>query len=192
MKSLSVNQIEKARVTVLENARELVEEAELLLANNRFARAYSLAHLACEELAKIPMLVRAGAYTSRGLDVDRTKLDKRIRSHTSKLRLILLMDFLHDSEVEDDADIRRLKEDLQRIPHYNDLKNRSLYASLVDDAFRKPSDLIPGPIATIFLKLTRRRLAFFESVEQDTRGHLEEVANSSEFEAWLESIHHPV
>jgi hypothetical protein len=54
----SPEQIEVAQLLLVENASALKEEAELLLNHGRFARAYLLAHLGSEELAKGVLLAR--------------------------------------------------------------------------------------------------------------------------------------
>jgi AbiV family abortive infection protein len=185
LKALSVEQIETARVKVLENARELVEEAELLLSNARFARAYALAHLACEEMAKLPMLLRAATDTLMGEEFDWPKLQRRLRSHHAKIRNILFTDYLVDQDVEGDADLKRLSEDLKRVPTYNKLKNWSLYADLSDDVFLKPSELISEGLATAYVKLGRSRLTFFETLELGTQGKIEQIVETPLFkELW--------
>ena len=187
MKSLSVDQIESARVKLLDNARELVEEAELLLANRRFARAYALSQLACEEMAKIPMLVRAATDTLMGLEFDWPKLWRRLRSHHAKISGILFIDYLADPNVDGGADLKRLKEDRANVANYNKLKNWSLYVDFSDDEFWKPSELVSEDSAAAFVKLGRSRLAFFEAVELDTQGEIQRIANTSLFkEFWNE------
>jgi AbiV family abortive infection protein len=181
MKALSIDQIEQARFKILENARELIDEAELLLEKKRFARTYALAHLGCEELAKIPMLVRAATDTAVGSPVDWPKLFKRLCSHSEKIKGILCIDFLVDPETENDADIKRLWEEIKRTPDYNRSKNSALYTSLVGEDFLKPSELILPELATSVVKLARRRLGFFEETEQLMRGKTEEIARSPEY-----------
>lgn len=181
MKSLSVGQIESARVKLLDNARELVEEAELLLANGAFARAYALSHLACEEMAKIPMLIRAATDTLMGVEFDWPHLMGRLRSHPAKIRGILFADFLFDPDMESDADLKRLKENLASVADLNNLKNSSLYVDLSEDGIRKPSEFISEDLARAFVKQGRSRLTSFEVMEQLTRGEIQRIANTSQF-----------
>lgn len=188
MKALSIAEIETARIKVLENARELVEEAELLLSNERFARAYSLAHLASEEMAKIPMLVRAATDTLRGLEFDWAKLDRRLRNHSAKIGNVLFVDFFHDPNTENDADIKRLSEDLKRTPDYNKLKNWSLYTDVIEGATLKPSEVISVDLATAIVKVARGRLRFFEEVESLTRGKIEEIVKIPAFKEWSKQL----
>ena len=72
---LTVKQIERGRAEILSNARALVGEAQILLRHKRYARAYALSHLASEELAKLPMLVRAAVEAACGASVDWKRLD---------------------------------------------------------------------------------------------------------------------
>ena len=88
------------RSKILENSRELIEDAEVLLKENRFPRAFSLAHLACEEMAKLPMLARPSAEIIIGENVDWSKLNIRMRNHQYKILGILMNDFLVNPELE--------------------------------------------------------------------------------------------
>lgn len=188
MEPLTISQIEEARVKILENAAELVEEATLLLANNRFARAYSLAHLACEEMAKIPMLVRAGADTIRGRTVDWKKLDRRFRSHKEKIAGSFHIDYLIDPRMENDEDIKFLQESLARVGDFNKMKNESLYVTFVGNSFVKPSEVINADLAAIQLKVSLTRLRFLRFVETQTRGKLEGIAGTPDFEQLMSSF----
>lgn len=185
MKPLSIDQIEEARSKILLNATELIEEAELLLRNGRFTRAYSLAHLACEEMARIPMLVRAAMDKTRKRPVDWKRLDRRLRSHTEKITGILHTDYLMDPHTKNDEDIKRLNESLAKVEDFNMLKNQSLYTTLVGDSFLRPFETIPPDLATNLVELARNRLRFFQAVELPTQGRLEQMAKSSEFQSLL-------
>jgi len=184
MRTINISEIEEARVKILDNASELIEEAELLFSNGKYARAYSLAHLACEEMAKIPMIVRAATETLRGKRFDWSKLNRRLKSHAEKIKGILLIDYILDPEIENDIDIKRFKESLKMIPFYNMLKNYSLYTSLIDDTFHKPSELISADLSMGLLKLAHKRFSFYQTVELYTRGKLEKVVKSPFFSEW--------
>ena len=180
MDSIPVGKLDDARCKVLANASKLVEEAQFLLEGEYYARAYALAHLASEELFKLPMLLRAGASALVGADVDWTKLKKGLTSHRSKLRGILLIDFLHDRDTEGDADVERLRQDLLRIPRYNDLKNWSLYTSYIKEEFVEPAELISRTLSSVMVKLAKNRLAFFVEIEGILGNALEKMRNHPE------------
>lgn len=191
MKILSVEEVEAARVKVLENARELVEDAELLLDSGRFPRAYGIAHLACEEMAKIPMLVRAATDTLRGEEFDWAHLGRRLRSHVAKTRAILLTDYMVDPDMDGDADLKRLREDLERLSQYNQLKNWSLYTDFSGGSCHKPSEVISESLATSLVELARGRLTFFETVELPTQGKIEEIVEMTEFKEFWKQFEEP-
>lgn len=192
MKHLPIGVIEEARIKVLENARELIEEAELLLANGRAARAYSLAHLACEELAKIPMFVDVISKTLRGCSVDWVRFNKRLHSHVEKFSMLPVMSFLVSQELGNDAATGRLREDLERIRDYSNIKNYGLYADLRDDKFLKPSEVISDDYAKLMVKIALGFLDFFEKMEQATRGKSEEIVKSPEYKAFLRQLEGPL
>src|SRR5205807_491174 len=80
----------------LRNARELLDDAQLLLAHKRFARSYALAHLAAEELSKVPMLYRIGLQMHAGLDVNWKQLEVRFLNHATKTRANAVLDYFFD------------------------------------------------------------------------------------------------
>jgi AbiV family abortive infection protein len=64
VRELSVEELLDGYREALANAGELLDEAELLLENEHYARAYFLAHIACEEMAKSPMFYRVACERS--------------------------------------------------------------------------------------------------------------------------------
>jgi len=58
-RSLTDEQISLGLHSCYCNARDLFEDAQLLLKNRRIARAFGLCVLCLEELAKIPLLINA-------------------------------------------------------------------------------------------------------------------------------------
>jgi len=138
MKKVSLEELEEMKIKILENAHELVKDAEILCANKRFARAYSLAHLACEEMAKLQMLARSSAETIVGEDVNWNKLNRRMLNHKVKIMTYLLRDYFVNPYTEDFTDLKKL---LGMRNEYNKLKNYSIYAGFRDNKFYKPSEL---------------------------------------------------
>ncbi|MGE7928211.1 AbiV family abortive infection protein [Lysinibacillus xylanilyticus] len=82
---LKVQEIEKIFLKIYENACELLEEAELLYNNQKYARAYLCAHIAFEEFGKLPMLNTAALNVYNGVKIDWKYLSKRIRDHKRKI-----------------------------------------------------------------------------------------------------------
>jgi len=85
MSKLTLQQLDTGIEAAVANAASLIEEAELLFRSNFHARAYTLAHIAREELAKVTMFYAAGLRMLAGKAVDWKKLHKRLRDHNSKL-----------------------------------------------------------------------------------------------------------
>ena len=177
----SVDQIEEARKLLLSNSRELLEESDTLITTNRrFARAYALAHLACEELArKYQCWLGQAQKVAIGVSVNWKELNRRLRDHMSKLRSVALIDYFLGPYTEKDTDLSRLEEELERIPAYNDLKNQSLYVS--EDRgtghFQKPSSMITEDLAQRVRKLAWQRYYFFERAEEIAIGALKQLAS---------------
>ena len=172
MKPLTPETIEAGRHKILSNASQLIEEAKLLLKAGHNARAYALACLASEELAKIPMLVRASASYLCDIEFDWDELERKLKSHYRKLEGILGIDFLFASAK---GDIKLLKEDWDRIPSYNRVKNWSIYVSCVKGEFVEPADVITKPLAAEMVKLAQNRLTAFNKIEKACDGWLERV-----------------
>src|SRR5260221_11444530 len=85
MNALTKEQLLIAQIKTVENAAELIEEAVILLDRSRYARAYTLAHLALEELAKGGVWIALSAELARGHQIDWSTVDKRLRDHVRKI-----------------------------------------------------------------------------------------------------------
>ena len=126
---MSIKEIDLAREKVFENAQALVEDAEILFSNHRYARAYALAHLACEELAKLPMLVTAGLELACGRRVDWKKLDKRFRSHSEKWHNLHIVDYTLSEIILNGKDCRDYLEAASKTGIITAAKNAALSCS---------------------------------------------------------------
>lgn len=147
--------------------------------HRRYARAYALAHLASEEMSKIPMLVRAGLEAQTDPGFDWRDVARRLQSHKVKLRGAAVWDYFLGPDVEGDADLRRLAGQLDGIDASNDLKNQSLYSGLVGDTFVSPLESISPPIARHMLDRSTARLGAFLVSERATRGAVSAVTQES-------------
>ena len=178
MKPLTPETIEAGRHKILSNASQLIEEAGILLKAGHNARAYALACLASEELAKIPMLVRASASYLCDIEFDWDELERKLKSHYRKLEGILGIDFLFASAKRGK---KWLTEDWDRIPNYNKAKNLSIYVSCEKGEFVEPADAITKPLAAGMVKLAQNRLNAFNKMEKAYDGWLEKAQKNPRF-----------
>lgn len=176
---MTSSEIEIARRKVLRNAVALLREARLLMRHRRYARAYALAHLASEEMSKIPMLVRAGLESQVDPAFNWRAVAKRLQSHKAKLRAAALWDYMLDSVVQGDADLRSLADQLDTVDDSNDLKNQSLYSGVVEGAFVSPRESISPQLAQGMLDRSTMRLAGFLVTERSTRGAVSRASPES-------------
>jgi AbiV family abortive infection protein len=155
VRELSVEELLDGYREALANAGELLDEAELLLENEHYARAYFLAHIACEEMAKSPMFYRVACELALDLSTDWRKLDRRLRDHQDKIRNVLTMDYFQSEIRADDSDLRDYEEDLAKVPVHNEAKNDSLYVGLTDKGFARPSTRFDRDGAEALTRLAR-------------------------------------
>jgi AbiV family abortive infection protein len=142
---------------------DLLEEADILRSNNRGARACFLAHIACEELGKLPILTTAAVSQKIGHDVNWTRIDSVLRSHSSKIKQVLFMDSIVGGEGLKKG-IASYEADVQRMRTYTDMKNASLYSVVVEGGFSRPLEAMPCEFFDSFRPLAHGRLHAFRSM----------------------------
>jgi AbiV family abortive infection protein len=155
MKNLTLEQLDAGIDALTDNASSLIAEAELLHERGYFARAYTLGHLAREELAKVTMLLAAGIRLIVGHEVDWEGLRQRFVNHKSKLRQDTLWNLMSSGAVhtEKGEDYLKLMEAV--ISGRNDAKNNSLYVGFRDGKFAKPAEVISAETAMRTIQLAR-------------------------------------
>lgn len=125
-----------------QNAIELIEEANILLDNNRIPRAFTLFQLAIEELGKCAMI------SSYILENDNSKIEKLLKDlkkHKIKTNYSIGYDMMVYellSEKHKKTLIESTIFNTNNIPIVDDFKNYSLYTSIVNNEFKKPSEII--------------------------------------------------
>lgn len=146
---LTLEQIASGMLKCRVNAKELLADAEFLADGSRHARAYMLAHTACEELAKFFVLQLAGKRVSQANPPDWKPFWRRFRSHDSKMdQLILQLTKLQLEDVAVDKDLLAASETLFLCALQP--RNASMYVDIgPDGGFRGPNDIefdIPFPV----------------------------------------------
>ncbi len=161
---LSIAQIFAGSTKLIENAQELVEEAEFLLAQNRNARAFALAHLASQEIIKFQLLCSVAVEVARDHSVNWKKIDQILRDHEVKIRGAILFDFLREGPQDGVYQASELAQRMNTSADLNAKKNYSLYVSQIGHDFVKPSDLIDRTAATECVAHAREQLQIFQIV----------------------------
>jgi len=138
MNKLTLKQLDAGVEAAIANADSLIKEAMLLYQSGFHARAYTLSHIAREELAKVTMLYTSGLRMLVGHPVDWPKLYKRLRNHESKLANESLTMFVNTP----DADESYLEKMLAGTSVRNEWKNDSLYIGLKEQVFKTPAEMI--------------------------------------------------
>lgn len=125
-----------------ENAKELLEEANLLLDNNHISRAFTLFQLAIEEIGKCALI------TNYILENDKCKLAKllkELKKHKIKTDYSLGYDMMLYKALNEKQKKTLLKSFIfnsSKIEIVDNYKNYSLYSSIINNHFKKPSEII--------------------------------------------------
>ncbi|MHA7607882.1 AbiV family abortive infection protein [Elizabethkingia meningoseptica] len=136
--------LEDAISKALKNAQELYEEAEILKDKKKYARAYTLFHLAIEEVGKVFIVFKyllAGDYSEDKLK----KFDTEFRQHKIKIDLStnidVIVSWVMDGELSSEI-IENITYTKEQIENLNNLKNLSLYSFIFNGNSYNPSDMI--------------------------------------------------
>lgn len=154
----------------------MLDEADILHEQLRFARAYFLGHIAGEELAKLDLLVSMAVGVARGYKLDWGKFDESFRSHRQKIKLL----FGDALQVEAKGEVERLEKLLSVLPALNDYKNYALYVGQQKGHgadFKTPAEVIPEELSIAARDAMRAALAFYDSVIPS--GRLQEKVNEA-------------
>jgi AbiV family abortive infection protein len=138
---LSFNQLEQAYQKTYQNAKELIEESEILYEHKRYARAYTLAQIAHEEIAKLPIIFQETTKLYYGEGNDWKKFNNRLRNHHSKNKLNLAMFNLFEYGFKESIQGKGSENMQETLKFKNEQKNMSLYAENVNNNYKKPSEI---------------------------------------------------
>ena len=132
----------------------------LLFDSGKFPRAYALAQLALEELDKIRQIGVVEDKLKDGKIVDWKSFFDEFLSHKKKLKSgFLLTQFMIGRKTLKQEEIDELEGTVEKV---NTLKNYSLYSTIRNSVFQKPSDIIGEGIAKSIMKVARIRFGFWE------------------------------
>jgi AbiV family abortive infection protein len=132
--SLTIRQIDIYLQALVDNAKDLHRESEILFKKKAYARSYTLSHIAREEIAKCHILYAAGRRVIADVEVDWKKTMKRLRDHKSKLKQETVTNaamLIMSGNEEDFDDIMNKAQ--ASCDWRNNHKNNSLYVGISSD-----------------------------------------------------------
>jgi AbiV family abortive infection protein len=176
--ALSFEKLEEAYILVYENADELLQESRILFNNSRFARAYTLAQIAHEELAKLPIIYQEATRAFFKEKHDWKNFYKRFRSHESKNKQNFvfyqtMLNISGDSSLN--LPYTKIKDNISFVNH---LKNISLYADIKNKTFTKPSNEINKQLAKTQLELAEEMLRTYSLTGFQNKGGIEKTLDN--------------
>lgn len=136
----TVTALIEGMIACRDNARELLEEAEILAREDRHSRSFALMYTACEELGKFAILEIGAKRLINGNPPDWKRFWKRFRSHESKSAQLEVQIQLLTLSSPDGDDFSGFAKML----FANGLvtRNAALYVDEGDlGVFRRPSDM---------------------------------------------------
>jgi len=163
-KKLSINELNKARVKALQNAKELMKDAELLLQGKRWPRVVFLCRTAEEEMGKYWFLVGAAIAAISG-KIDWKHFWKTYRNHKGKTMM------LHHLELwglKGTHLVRELLELEKRADSLGKVRECALYSDVSTKDFVSPEEVIGQHLATRVFKLDMDRLELLELIEKES------------------------
>ncbi len=150
MHTLPIQELHALRLAIFDNAEELHREADLLLKNCMYSRAYLLAHFCVEELGKIPIVVGVIGKVTEGEAVDWKKVKKRFTNHEAKIASQNGHFYTFGLEIDlvTDQDIQWLLSANKAVPESYSKKNLSTYVDANNGKILRPSEAISEDEAT--------------------------------------------
>lgn len=136
-------------LALIVNAKELLRESEVLFQDKAFARSYTLAHIAREEIAKCKILYAAGRRLASGIEVDWKLTLKRLRDHKSKLKQETVENSILAAMLGDEEGFEKIASGAtDSSEKRNDDKNNSLYVGIsADGKISLPNKVIDKVLA---------------------------------------------
>ncbi|MFP9128525.1 AbiV family abortive infection protein [Niallia sp. BSM11] len=184
---MSIEQIDQGRKIILKTVEELLEDAILLFKNERFARAYTISHLAFEEIAKILMLAQAAEKINQEPDYNWDRVLEELRNHRPKLLQSINFNPEHERAFEKLTGFKFNQ--VNRITtSMNRMKNESLYTSIKNGVFNSPSQVISKEKANIMYEIAKLTYDFIKSYEKNVKDNYAYNISDEEFFEFLQHM----
>ncbi len=166
MRELSLEQLIHGRLKALQNAIDLINDAECLFKQGRWARSAFLSQIAIEELGKYLMIMGAIGNLIAG-QIDWGKFWKRFVSHREKTGNIFFLDAALSPSQEDKEILRDFEEADTDTTEFLREKLASLYVDFQGDRFILPMDVVDEKTARKGIENAKALLSFFELGEKE-------------------------
>jgi uncharacterized protein (UPF0332 family) len=95
---LEIDNLKEGILKNINNAQELIDEAEILFENEKYARAYLLSHFAIEESSKCGMLLKIIAFKVWNEKIDIKTVRKRFINHNEKIKNFKLLEIFNENK----------------------------------------------------------------------------------------------
>jgi AbiV family abortive infection protein len=165
--SIEISELKIGMKFCLENASELINDAEILSEQKRYSRTHTLSQFALEEIGKAFMLYQLynSIQSDKRKEFDFKTFRKNFRNHKAKTLETTMIDLMMYAEnktgdfktiaLENFRDIQKVKNG-----NYDKKKNDSLYVSIENNKFVKPSELFKEKETLDFLFKTKSKVEF--------------------------------
>jgi AbiV family abortive infection protein len=155
--TLSPEELAQAGLKALQNASELLEEAQLLFEHGHWGRAVFLCCISSEELGKC--FISLSAVMNRRAGVfDERRYRTRFRTHREKTAILNFFEDIFVSSSDMPTEASQIDNDTKIMEK---VKLASLYSDFYGSNAHAPSELINAKLATEVLKLTKNRVNHF-------------------------------
>jgi AbiV family abortive infection protein len=180
LRKLSLEQLTHGRLKALQNAIDLINDAECLYKEGRWARSAFLSQIAIEELGKYLMIMGAIGNLIAG-QIEWSKFWKRFVSHREKAGNIFLFDAALSPSQEDEKILRDFEKADTHTTEFQKQKLSSLYVDFQGDRFVLPMDVVDEKTAKKAIENAKAVLFFFELGEKEvfSKENLRELSAST-------------
>lgn len=168
---LSAENLKEAGIKSLQNAAELVQEAQILYGDKHWSRAVFLCCISGEELGKCFITLSAVVNQIAG-KFDEKRYRERFRSHGEKTGSL---NFFEDIFVSSSDLSIQPKEITHATKTIEQVKLASLYCDYYGTEPHKPSELVTEKLATETLQLAEKRVQHFTKRVRPMFDHVLEI-----------------
>ena len=166
----------------ISNSEDLISDADLLLDNNRLARAHALYLLAIEEAGKA-MDVYGSLLLGTFKDSEGQKtLKENFKNHLNKAGrarsisiLWAIQLFKNNNKSKGEEILQSVFQEMGAAKEINDYKNYSLYTSFIEDTYKSPREIITEKMACVIRNLAKDRVALVKQFSMIPSKQYEEM-----------------